>query len=93
VKNITNKHRPFTLNQHDKIDVILKQARNDVGRARRIVARRSNADDSELKHLEDFWYRFEKLRGDLGIRMAIEHSREEIIAHTALRVDAIDAAS
>ena len=90
---IANRHRPLTLNQHDKIDAILKNARNDVDRARRIVARRSKVDDPELKHLEDFWYRFEKLRSDLGTRMALEHSREQIIAHAALRADVADGAS
>lgn len=74
-----SKHKPLTLNQHEKISAILKQARNDVERVRKIVARRSDLDDIELRMLEDFWNQFESTRWKLSQRMAREHSRREIV--------------
>ena len=79
MKIIANKHRPLTLNQHEKICAILKQARNDVERVRKIVARRSDPDDIELRMLEDFWNRFEATRWKLSQRMTREHTRRDIV--------------
>ena len=68
-----SKHKPLTLNQHEKISAILKQARNDVERVRKI-APRPDPDDPTLQQLERFWVLFEDICCDHMQRMTRDHN-------------------
>lgn len=79
------KRNHLTLSQYDKIDAALKQARNDVDRLRKIVARRSDPDDLTLMMLADFWDQFEMSRYALAKRREREYSIKEIATRAFAR--------